>query len=384
MIRFNEFKSENSNSIIKNEFIMSSGSTPSTSNKKNYIGTTHWISSGELKTKYINSTINCISDEVANKMKIYKPGTVLLALYGLEAAGIRGTSSILKIDCAISQACMALESKGNILNDYFYCWYAKNGDWIGRKVAQGTKQQNLTSELLGNVKINYPTKSEQMKISTMFDKLDHIIIEQEHKINGLNEYRKSLINKIIINNDGNKTKLSDVLFERKEYSEKGQDYPHVTLSKDGIFDKGERYNRDFLVKSEEKKYKVTKKFDLCYNPANLKFGVICLNEYGSAIFSPIYVTFEIKNNCNPYFISYYLTSNEFIKKARKYEQGTVFERMSVSPDDLCLISINLPEKKIQDKLTNVIYSFDKYLKNEEKLLQKYKDLRKSLLNEMII
>ena len=65
--------------------------------------------------------------------------------------------------------------------------------------------------------------------------------------------------------------LKKILKERKLYSEKGLEYPHVTLSKDGIYDKGERYNRDFLVKSEEKQYKITKLNDLCYNPANLAY-----------------------------------------------------------------------------------------------------------------
>ena len=62
--------------------------------------------------------------------------------------------------------------------------------------------------------------------------------------------------------------LSTILNERKEYSEKGLEFPHVTLSKDGILPKGERYNRDFLVKSDDKKYKITtivSFFLFCFN-----------------------------------------------------------------------------------------------------------------------
>ena len=90
--------------------------------------------------------------------------------------------------------------------------------------------------------------------------------------------------------------LSTVLAERKEYCEKDGTYEHATLSKDGIYGKTERYNRDFLVSDENKAYKITHRWDLCYNPANLKFGVICLNTYGDAIFSPIYVTFDISES----------------------------------------------------------------------------------------
>ena len=85
--------------------------------------------------------------------------------------------------------------------------------------------------------------------------------------------------------------LSKVLKERKIYASKDSKYKHITLSKNGIIDKTDRYNRDFLVKYDSKDYKITKLNDICCNHDNLKFGVICLNIYGDAIFLPIYVTY---------------------------------------------------------------------------------------------
>ena len=72
-------------------------------------------------------------------------------------------------------------------------------------------------------------------------------------------------------------RLGDILKERNEYCCKDGTFVHGTLSKDGLFPKTERWNRDFLVKEENKKYKITHLDDICYNPANLKFGVICRN-----------------------------------------------------------------------------------------------------------
>ena len=78
----------------------------------------------------------------------------------------------------------------------------------------------------------------------------------------------------------------------------------------------------YLVKDENKEYKVTHRGDICYNPANLKFGVICVNDFGDAIFSPIYVTFEIQKDVDRDFLSNYLMRWDFIKAVRKYEEGT--------------------------------------------------------------
>lgn len=178
--------------------------------------------------------------------------------------------------------------------------------------------------------------------------------------------------------------MKDILKERKEYSIKAGNLSHVTLSKNGIEEKTERYNRDFLVKSKYKNYKITKIYDLCYNPANLKFGVICLNTYGSAIFSPIYVTFEINYKFNPLYIGYYVTQQSFINSARKYEQGTVYERMAVAPEDFLKLNIWVPNKHIQDKFSTILISMDTKLKKEKEKLKKLEELKKGFMQSMFV
>lgn len=197
-------------------------------------------------------------------------------------------------------------------------------------------------------------------------------------------FKKGLLETTFSNHNYIEVCLKQILKERKTYSEKGLEYAHVTLSKDGIYDKGERYNRDFLVKSNDKKYKITYLNDLCYNPANLKFGVICLNEYGSAIFSPIYVTFEIKNIAIPKYIKYYVTRNNFINAIRKYEQGTVYERMAVAPEDFLKFNIKLPDIKEQKQIVLRLSTFDKKLELEETKLNKLQELKKGLMQNMFV
>ena len=197
-------------------------------------------------------------------------------------------------------------------------------------------------------------------------------------------FKKGLIEFEFSNSNYNEINLKEILKERKTYSEKGLEFPHVTLSKDGIYDKTDRYNRDFLVKSDDKKYKITYLNDLCYNPANLKFGVICLNEYGSAIFSPIYVTFVIKNIANPKYIKYYVKRNNFINAIRKYEQGTVYERMAVAPEDFLKFSIKLPNIEIQNKFVAKLLKLDKKIELENLKLSKYIKFKKGLMQNMFV
>lgn len=182
---------------------------------------------------------------------------------------------------------------------------------------------------------------------------------------------------------GNAIELKNYLFEKNEYCVKNGLYPHITLSTEGITDKSERYDRDFLVKNEDKKYKITHLNQLCYNPANLKFGVICINKYGNGIFSPIYSTFDINNIVIDY-LELIITSNDFINYSMKYQQGTVFERMAVSSDDLCKIKIVTTSFDEQQKIAKVADTLNKKISKLEDELLNLKHLKSTLLNDMFI
>ena len=240
-----------------------------------------------------------------------------------------------------------------------------------------------------NLKFYIPEQAERRKISLFFSKINERIETQSKIIEDLELVKKGVSNtvfgdKSVIKKSWETVKLSTILKERKTYDIKDSVYPHATLSKEGISAKTDRYNRDFLVKDEEKEYKITYLNDICYNPANLKFGVICLNTFGDAIFSPIYVTYEIDNQCDPYFISLYLTNPTFIGHIRKYEQGTVYERMAVSSEDFLKGEINLPTYEEQLKIAKTFKSIDEKIAIEQAILDKLKEQKKFLLSNMFI
>ena len=155
-LRFPEFQGEWEESTIGEMFDLYSGNTPSRLNKELFKGAVNWISSGELKEHYIYSSKEQISEEAAKNLKLLPVGTLVIAIYGLEAEGVRGTGSITQEPSTISQACMSFIPKGVIGNEFLYSWYKKHGNVIGIRYAQGTKQQNLSYDILEKFKIAYP------------------------------------------------------------------------------------------------------------------------------------------------------------------------------------------------------------------------------------
>ena len=200
-------------------------------------------------------------------------------------------------------------------------------------------------------------------------------------------YKRGLIERIFSDDNcrtWERIKLSEILSERKEYCEKDGTFVHATLSKDGVSEKTDRYDRDFLVTTEEKKYKVTHKNDLCYNPANLKFGVICVNDFGDAIFSPIYITFEICPSVEPHFLGMQVMRWNFINRALRFQQGTVYERTAVSPEDLLSMDILLPTIDIQRKLSNTVQVIAAKISTAERMGERLSELKSVLLRQLFI
>lgn len=283
---------------------------------------------------------------------------------------------------------------GRINIDYLISYLmTKHGKDILEAASPGGAGRNRTlgQDRFMKSKIILPTPVEQEKIAEFLTTQDKVIELKEKQLAEKQRQKKYLMQQLLTGKkrlpgfDGKwkKIKLKDLLMERKTYSPKGMEYPHVTLSTEGIYSKGERYDRDHLVKSEEKEYKITHKGDICYNPANLKFGVICINNFGDAIFSPIYVTFEVIGNVSSEYLSNYLMRWDFINAVRKYEEGTVFERMAVKPEDFLKFEMLLPPYEEQAAIAEILTVADKEIDLLRQGLEQERQKKKALMQLLL-
>ena len=280
-------------------------------------------------------------------------------------------------------------------NDILWLYYELDRLNLNR-FATGQAQPGLSVEVIQQVKTNIPLKQEQEKIASFLTSVDTKIEQLTKKECLLQQYKKGVMQKIFNQEirfkaddgsefcDWEETSLRKIFKERKLYATKADSYEHISLTTEGVVPKSERYERDFLVSDDSvKKYKVTKLDDICYNPANLKFGVIARNKYTDAIFSPIYVTFEVVN-ADINFIEYFVTRLDFINKVRKYEEGTVYERQAVKPEDFLKFSISIPSMEEQTKIANFLSSIDSKIEQVQKQLASTKEFKKALLQQMFV
>ena len=315
-LRFPEFSGEWEMSSIGEQFELYSGNTPSRMNKNQFDGSINWITSGELKEHYISDTKEKISEEAAknNSLKLLPVGTFVIAIYGLEANGVRGTCSITTRESTISQACMAFTSKMDIQNEFLYSWYKKHGNIIGIKYAQGTKQQNLSYDIIERFNISYPCMEEQKKLIRFISLIYQLIATQNKIIYKL----KSLIRGIMVelqkrglsNGTWKKVLLSNVLTERNELNKSL--YPVYSVSViQGIVNQMEYLGRSFAA-SDTSKYHVVHYGDLVYTKSptgSFPYGIIkqSYNQNEVAV-SPLYGVYEPKTFSTGVFLHEYFKS----------------------------------------------------------------------------
>ena len=268
-------------------------------------------------------------------------------------------------------------------------------------IANGSrKAKRIHVDTFSDMPIDVPTLDEQDKIGYFFDQLDNLIAANQRKLDLLKEQKKSYLQKMFPKNgakvpelrfagfadDWEERKLQEVLRERNNQQPQSMEYPLVSFTvENGVTPKTDRYEREQLVVGDKssKKYKVTVLNDIVYNPANLKFGAISRNKYGNAVFSPIYITFLVNNDVTtPEFIEMFVTRNDFIKRALKYQQGTVYERQSVSPTDLLAMNVYLPGKSEQEKIGSFFQQLDETIALHQRKLEKLQELKKGYLQKM--
>ena len=393
-LRFPEFEGEWEKSTIGKQFELYSGNTPSRINKELFNGTINWISSGELKEHYIYSTKERISQEAANNLKLLSVGTFVIAIYGLEAEGVRGTGSITQEPSTISQACMAFTPKGEITNEFLYSWYKKHGHVIGVKYAQGTKQQNLSYDILEKFKISYPNVKEQDKLNLFFSLIDKRISTQNKIIDKLQSLIKGLNNSLYsqysheVLTSFAKLGISYSGLSGKSAQDFGSGKPFITYltvySNNIINDKDFQY---VSIKDGEKQ-NVVEYGDVLFTlssetPEEVGIGSVYLGKekvyLNSFCFGIHIINTEVV--FSPY-LSYYVSSTPFRKFIYPYAQGST--RFNLCKADFEKASIKLPSLENQRRIYSVLCHITSKVETEKSLLDFYNAQKQYLLRQMFI
>ena len=396
-LRFPEFSGEWETTSIGEQFELYSGNTPTRINKNQFNGSINWITSGELKGHYISDTKEKISEEAVrnNNLKILPLGTFVIAIYGLEADGVRSTCSITAKESTISQACMAFTSKKDIQNEFLYSWYKKHGNIIGIKYAQGTKQQNLSYDIIEKFNISYPSLEEQEKLIRFISLIDERIATQ----NKIIEKYESLIQAMcdtLIESELCKVGLSFSDFGEsysglsgKSAEDFGEGCPYITymnVNQNQIID---TTNVGLVKINEAEQQSVVRYGDILFTlssetPEEVGMGAVYLGKtytlYLNSFCFGVHIIDESK--IFPPFLAYYISTQSFRKAVYPLAQGST--RFNLQKSDFMKKVFPFPIAERQNKIYSVLKTYSDKLSAEKSIAKLFCEQKNYLLRQLFI
>ncbi|WP_144034788.1 restriction endonuclease subunit S [Sporosarcina sp. P18a] len=185
--RFTEFQNADGweQRILGQDITLRGGATPSKVNPKYWNGPISWLSSQEIKNRYISKGTHTITNKAVedNTTRIVKAGTPLI----VSRSGILVRLfpiSIPTVDVAINQDIKALIFDNNIISrSFLVAQLQKNTTFILESIVKtGTTVQSINIPDFIKLQLFYPEKKEQQKIGNFFKHLDQMISLEQRKL----------------------------------------------------------------------------------------------------------------------------------------------------------------------------------------------------------
>lgn len=335
-----------------------------------------------------------LSIDGQKKTRVYKTPHLILSI----AASV-GKPVINYMDTGVHDGFLIFEEPKFDL-EYLFQWLDSiQLSWS--KYGQPGSQVNLNSDIVKNRRINLPNLKEQEKIGELFRKIDGLIEIQEGKVSKMEDFKKSMLQKMFPKKGELVPELRfdgfDGEWEIKKISEIadiiGGGTPSTTKEEYwngniNWFSPTEIGNETFYSESLQKitdlglsksSAKLLPKEKTILFTSRATIGNIGLITEDAST-NQGFQNFVLKNNIDKYFVYSYLQllNNIFIK----FSTGSTFKE--ISKKSIETIEMKIPSNKEQAKIGQFFKNLDTQIENEEKLLDSYKMMKKSLLQKMFV
>jgi type I restriction enzyme S subunit len=356
---------------------------------------------GEIYTSHnynIKKFYSYIPEEIKNSAEKIYFGDILFAGSGETKEDIGKAVTYLFNKEAYAGGDIIIMSQSK--NNSEFLGYLLNSELIIRqksRLGQGNSVVHIYSKNLEEILIPLPKFEEQVKIAKIFSTLENLLIKTNELIELKTFLKKGLMQKVLqgkkrfkefINVKWKKEKIKKYFDVRNDKTIKSKNLPLYSLTiEKGIIPKSDRYNREFLVKSKNKKYKKSYLDDIVFNPANLRYGAIARNNNQTPILlSPIYEILFLKDNtiASIDYFSQILTSDRQINIFSTKVEGTLIERMAVKINTFLNTKLFVsPSINEQKKISNMLNKLDEEIRILKESIKLYEKQRAGLMQKLL-
>lgn len=261
--------------------------------------------------------------------------------------------------------------------------------------AQGAQHINIGQEMLNSVVVIMPRLPEQQKIADFLSAIDTVIEKQQATAKAWEQRKKGVMQKLFNQEvrfkaddgsdfpDWEEKRFGDIVKEFKEKTTIENEDTLLSCAIDGIYLNSELFGHQRGQSNIG--YLKIKQGTLILSAQNLHLGNVNVNmRFKHGIISPAYKTYQIVG-CNVKYM------NQWVKwdktKQFFYNATTVGASGCRRNVDWMLLYqqvLKLPSPLEQQKIADCLSALDDVIKKQKEILEKCKELKKGLLQQMFV
>ena len=350
---------------------------------------------GELYTKYGEIAHTIYSKTSATSHTFSQYDDVILPKSGETPEDISTATCVPYDNISLGGDLIVFRHNEKVIGAYLSYLISNRAKNAIASIAQGKSVVHINEKSLANIELSYPDIEEQQKIADFLSAVDEVIAQSEAEVQNLEQQKKAAMQKIF---------SQEARFKRED----GTDYPKWEAVSFGSLIKEYRHrtsveNEDVLLSSAiNGMFLNTELFGhqrgksnigylkidygtLILSAQNLHLGNANVNlRFEHGIISPAYKTYHI-TDCNVFFMAQWIKreeTNQFFYDATTV--GASQCRRNVDWNALYEQRILLPHIEEQQKIADFLSAYDEAIRYAKQELDKWKELKKGLLQQMFV
>lgn len=263
------------------------------------------------------------------------------------------------------------------------------------RIAQGTKVLGLSKDRFSEIPFLIPQPDEQQKIASFLKATDKRIQLLKDKKEALEDYKKSIMQKLFTQeirfkqDDGSdfpewqELKIGEIFEHRTERNNNEDNDNLLSVTQDrGVIEQSETSKPD-ISNSDKSNYKLVYKGDLVYNSMRMWQGASGVSEF-NGIVSPAYTILKSKENFNPLFFGHLFKTKNMIHLFQRYSQGLTSDMWNLKYDKISQIKLNAPILGEQNKIAAYLIKIDEKINLISNKIIESENFKKYILQKMFV
>ena len=262
------------------------------------------------------------------------------------------------------------------------------------QIAQGVSVVHLYGESLKRLKIHYPSRTEQEKISSLLAVIDERIVTQSRIIEDLRNLKTYIHNRVFskankLFGQRNTIRLSDIATKITRKN-KGNTINNVLSNSAamGIVPQAEVFDKEIANEDNTANYYVIGNGDFVYNPrksAQAPFGPINMYKgQAKGIISPLYLCFQVTDINKNYLLHYFMSNVWYSYIYSNGDTGVRHDRVSIKDETFLNMPLYIHTVDKQQEIAKMMDQVDAKIALEELYLTKLQKQKDYLLAAMFV